>query len=204
MLLGLAGVVIIAVLAAALVFRDRIASGISASAAVVFVCLAVVALTAVFAPDLYRRAATASLEQIGVLAQVRSLDDQLVLNDVADVSGDLLGRVQEFLGQPAPAPSTTPREPTRLIEQNLFPGLVSIVAALFRLGALVLSLSGMVGLVALNFAAALYADRQRMQTEVAALQARVASLEAERGVQPPDALAGGAISPGPPGLLPGT
>lgn len=180
MLLELAVVALIAVLAAALVFRDRVAVGVSAIAGVIFVGLAVVALTAVFVPDLYQRAATISLEQTGVLAQVRQLDDQLVLNDVADVSGDLLGRIQDFLGQPTPAPPAVPRPETRLIEQNLFPGLVSIVSTLFRIGALLLSLSGMVAVVALQYASALYVDRSDLRAAMGALEGRVAGLEMER------------------------
>lgn len=177
MWLELIVVALIAVMAVALIFRDRIALGVFASAGVVFVCLAVVALTAVFAPGLYRRAAELSLDQTGVLDQVRQLDDQLLFNDVADVSEDLLDRFQDFLGQPAPAPPAANKEGTRLIEQNLFPGLVTIVSTLFRIGALLLSLSGMVALVALQYASALYVDRRNLRADVAALERRVAGLE---------------------------
>jgi hypothetical protein len=177
MLLDLVVIGTIVVLALALVFRSRVAVGISASAGVVFACLALVALSALFAPGIYERAAAYSLEQTGIVAQIRSIDDRLVLNDVADVSSDLLGRVQDWLGQPTPETPGAPTAPSRLVEDNVLPGLVSLVATLFRIGAVILSLSAMIGLVALQFASALYSEREDLSAAVAALERRVAGLE---------------------------
>ncbi|MFN2251483.1 MAG: hypothetical protein ACK2UL_06155 [Anaerolineae bacterium] len=201
---------LVLVLGLALFLRDRVASLIEITSVVAFVVFAAVSLSALLAPVLYETAADATLEAIGVLGRIQQLDQQLaplarvseVAADVDEAAGalgnilrsDSVAPLLESLGvdpdeilpavptaTPAPegAASLADEEP-HMVQDSLYPSLVSLVAAMFRFVALAVSVPGMIAVVGLGYAASLVADAQRGRDKLADLEDRVARLESEQ------------------------
>lgn len=191
-------VVFIGLLAAALVYREQAAAFLASGSGVLFVALALVALSTIWLPGAYRSAADGALVALGVRDQIRTIDDAFVLNDVVEGSSALLDAARDLsdgttglldlaaalLGRTADAPDATPPPdvaPSRILEDNVYPALVGVVAVVFRIGALVVSLAGLVAVVALSYASSLMGEVGRLRRQQSVLESRVAALEAAGG-----------------------
>ena len=200
---------LVVLLAAALLLRERVASTVEALAVIAFVVMAVMALSALFMPGIYDSAADKTLKATGVHSQVQQMDEKLsVVNQVADLAqsdsvgeaaleavlqsdavDSLLGRLglnakdltKRRNGSDNGSEPESPVKPTRLIEDNLYPGLVSMLGAIYRVFSLITSVAGMIGVVALAFAASVVKGTRRTLNTVADLEQRVAQLEASQG-----------------------
>lgn len=191
-------VVFIGLLAAALVYREQAAAFLVSGSGVLFVALALVALSTMWLPGVYRSAANGALVALGVRDQIRTIDERFVLNDVVEGSGALLDAARDLsdgttslldlaaalLGRTEEAPDAAPPAevaPSRILEDNVYPALVGVVAVVFRIGALVVSLAGLVAVAALSYASSLMGEVGRLRRQQSVLEARVAALEAAGG-----------------------
>jgi hypothetical protein len=178
---------LVLVLAAAILFRDRIAMAALPVTWIVFVVLALIALSAVFVPGIYESAAENTLSSIGLTAQIQQLDDQLsAFTGVAAAGSDLLSRLRGALGdQTVPQLPAPPSGSAGMVSNLVMPGLTSLLATIYRIAALIIALSALVALVALNYAAYVINESRRLSTTVTTLESRMERLEAPGSVPEP-------------------
>jgi len=142
--------------------------------------LAILGLSAVFVPAPYEALAEASLEPLGVLDRAREMDADFAR--VTELPGGLLDLARDFLGRPAP--EALPAGAGGFFEGNLARLLVPIVAAFLRVAVLVLSLAGLLVVLALSYAGRAVAEVRALRASQAELQARVARLEVGAAPRP--------------------
>lgn len=192
----------IGVLMLALVFRGRAPGLLAPIGITAFAMLASVALSAVAMPAAYERLAARALEATGVRARIVALDEGLVLNDLADVSDELVaaGRALSRDGaslldlaaevlrglqasgqrpkEDAPLEGADRDVDNRILYDNLYPGLVAVTGVILRGMALVASLSGLVATSAMLLAAAAGRELRDLRASNAGVLQRIEALEA--------------------------
>ncbi len=162
----------IGVLALVLVLRHRLAKVVAILTWPLFLLLAAIALSAVGLPRVYEGIAQWTVERSGLAAQVRQIDDQLVLNQIADASSALLERAGDLFGMSRTERKQPTFAQTRLVEQAVLPGLVSTVSLILRWSTLLVTAAAMLSLVSLNVALSTDADRRQLVKRLADLEAR--------------------------------
>jgi hypothetical protein len=159
--------------------RTPLAGFVSGASGLLLFLFLAIALSALLWPAGYTALAETSLEQLGVLGEARQLDTALA--PVTDLQGDVAGLARDLLGidvAPAPRPEAQPGG-RGLFEGTLARILVPIVATILRAVALITSVTGMIVVLALSYAGRAVRDLQHVRAQQAALEARLAALEAD-------------------------
>jgi len=155
-----------------------------------FVLMALIAITALLTPEPYRDLARGVLRATGSERRIEALDEAFVLDDLAvelDARArSLLDRVGGLLGGGADSDTLLPELPAGVqagfFENEVYPVVVLTVAWILRASALLLSLAGMVALVALDIAARAAASLSAERARVGELEARIQLLEHRAGM----------------------
>lgn len=144
-----------------------------------FPFLAVLLLLALFIPTTFDTVADFTLRQNGTYDQITQFDD--TLSPILELPGDLLGGIGDLFGgqqDEEPAPETD-----GLLEENLYPTIVSLVSGLLRVFTIVFSILGMIAIIYLSYTLEGSLSAHSMKKRVAELEDRIKALEAQLATQ---------------------
>lgn len=158
--------------------RSKLISLMSASLKITFFVLLITALSGLFTPQLYTMLADLTLKQTGTLETLQMLDEQFIINDIAETSEDLLQDIENFFTGDEEE-STDEQEQGGIFERNIYPGLVKLIASIYRILATFLSIIGLIVIVYLSYATSGAGDIQKLKSRVVKLEERLKQLEGE-------------------------
>lgn len=116
---------------------------------------------------------------MGTLESIQKFDEDFIIDDITEETQDLWEDIENFItGEESE--EETEEERKGLLEENLYPSLVSAISFLYRALAIVLSLAGLVGIIYLSYATSGISDVQKLANKINALQERVEQLEEKR------------------------
>jgi hypothetical protein len=140
-------------------------------------CIFVIILS-LFVPSVYTKLADLTLRQSGTLAKIQTMDDSMSFNVVKETSENVWEDFEDFLNINKESEDAQDEKKTEgFLEDNFYPGLVSLTAGILRFAAIVLSLLGLVGIIYLSYAAATVDETRRLQVKVQNLEERLRVLE---------------------------
>lgn len=152
----------------------------SASLRIGFFVLIAFTLSALFIPDLYAILADFSLRQTGTLESIQNLDNNFALNSLADAQ-DIWEDIEEiFTGNDNQENDESEEDEKGFFESNLYPTLVSSISFIYRTLAIILSITGLIGIIYLSYATSGAADYQKLKSNFDKLQKRVELLEGSK------------------------
>lgn len=155
--------IILVVMVVVFLLRSKLLLALHFLIKVLFPTFAVFVLVALFAPGVYITMSDWSLHQIGTYDSLVQFDKQI--NSVVSGPQNIWNGIQDLFGG-----ADHPGQPAQPLENQVYPGLVSGLAFIYRILCLSLSLIGMGVLVYLSYTTA-------SQTEVEMLKRRVHYLE---------------------------
>ncbi|MCA9379040.1 hypothetical protein KC640_01295 [Candidatus Dojkabacteria bacterium] len=155
--------VILVVMIVVFMLRSKLLLALHFLIKVLFPTFAVFVLIALFIPGVYETAADWSLRQIGTYDSLVGFDQQI--DTLVSAPQNIWNGIQDLFGAPSQV-----GESAQPLETQVYPGLVSGLAFIYRILCLSFSIIGMGVLVYLSYSTA-------SQTEVEQLKLRVRSLE---------------------------
>jgi len=171
--------VVLAGLGFVFVIRSKIMGLLAVLLKFGFPLLTVLMLLALFVPAVFDTAADFTLRQNGTYEQITQFDD--ALSPILDLPDSIFGGLDDLFGgqQEEPAEEI---DSEGLLEDNLYPTIVSVVSGILRLATIVISILGMVAIIYLSYTLEGSLSAHAMKKRVHDLEARVQQLEQQLSV----------------------
>lgn len=145
----------------------------------IFVISLVGALASVAFPGLFYRLSASTLQKNGVLESLQTVDGQLSFETVVTPAKDLYERIKNFW-QPSPSVSAAPQQHNSnqrgIMEEKIYPGLVTLLAKTYRGGTMAISLLGLVLSVYMNFLFGSVSELEKLKKKYDQMEKKVNTL----------------------------
>lgn len=138
-----------------------------------FPILLVIALSALFLPQVYNSGADLMLRQAGTYTTIRSLDKNIAA--IGNVPGNILGNLGNIFN--SGGSTQTNSDKPGFLESQLYVSLINLIGFLLRIFTLILSLIGMGVVLYLSYSTAGVTQSAELQIRVKQLEERLSALE---------------------------
>lgn len=145
-----------------------------------FFALILVTLSALFIPQIYSFLADFTLKQMGTLENIQKFDEDFIVDDIAEETENIWQDIESFFTGNDKQEEEVKEDQKGLLEENLYPSLVTAVSFLYRALAIILSIAGLIGIIYLSYATSGTADIKKLESKLNALQERIEHLETKQ------------------------
>ncbi len=167
-------VFVLLILAGLFFLKFRIVRLMHVGLQIAFPVFLILAVSALFVPQIYSSAADRSLQGLGVLVRIQELDHTIA--SFTNAPQNLIDQVQKLFNTNSPSTSATN---TGYVEQEFYPFLTNILALVYRGLIFVLSLLVMAAIVYLSYSTASLNEVAKLKQQYEMLSKRLALLESK-------------------------
>lgn len=169
----LAVLLVLAILLVVFIIRRKVIGAMSTLLKLAFPAFLLLALSALFVPQIYLTVADFTLTQSGTLDSIRSIDKTIspllrFQENIFNGIGDLLSSGQQ---------ETEQSDQTGYLEENLYSKLIDIYGGVLRIIALIISIAGMAVVIYLSYTVESSGELYHMRNKVKELENRIKLLE---------------------------
>ncbi len=158
------------------IFKDKLVLLLDGLLKFLLVICLLLALTALFFPAIYKNLAGLTLENAGILQNIRNFDKATDVNQILSPGEQLLNDFNNLITgsqNTVSAPAATKGQ----LETNFYPYLVEGLGNIYIILALILSLGGIAGIVYLSFTTSALTETEKLQDKFKKLETRLVQLE---------------------------
>lgn len=171
----LIGIALILSISLLFYFRSKVMEVLAKSLSVIFVLLIITTIVGLFFGDVFTRLSDKTLQTVGVYTVLINIDEKVPISQLTDTATDLFDDFWNFFEpQDDEVISGYEVEGERgLLEANLYPVLVNLIAVIYRAFVTILSLMGMVFVTYLNYNTSEISKLKTLEKRVKELEGQV-------------------------------
>lgn len=181
--------IILFLLTVILLIKNKLVRLLAASLHITFYILLVITLLSLFIPVIFTKTAEFTLTQMGTLQSIQQIDKATSINNLIEPTEGVIDEVNSLIGwfnenfninKESDSETSTDnsfieikKEDQGLLEQNLYPALVSLFATIFQFLIITVSISGMILIIYASYATSSITELQKLQSRVEELELRI-------------------------------
>lgn len=159
--LQIIGIVFLILLSLLFYFRSKIMEVLTKSLSVIFILLIITTIAGLFFGSVFTKMSDSTLQSVGIYKAIVTIDEKIPVSQLTDTATDIFDDFWKLFEQPHGS-TGSPQEDDiisdyeqkgdrGLLEANLYPVLVNLIAIIYRVFVTVLSLVGMIFVTYLNY-----------------------------------------------------